>query len=949
MEEETFRFGSFLLIPAQRVLLGEDGEPLRLGSRAFDLLVTLVESAGKTVPKDRLIARTWPDTIVDEAALRVHIAALRKVLSGGRVGMRYVATVPGRGYSFVVPVTREAQHPAPATPAGASTTNNLPAPLKRIVGRSDIVAALATQLAARRLLTIVGPGGIGKTTVAIAVAETVRASYSDGVWFVGLAPLTGPELVPSALGAVLGIALSGTNPVAGLTAWFHDKCALIVLDCCEHVIGAAAALAEAVLMAAPRVNVLATSREPLRCEGERLHRLASLELPPASADLSTAEALRYSAVQLFVDRARATEDSFSLVDADVPAVLEICRRLDGMPLALELAAARVDVLGTRGVAGRLDDRFALLTRGRRTALLRQQTLRATMDWSYDLLPKSEQVILRRLAVFRGEFTMVAATAVVADERIAAADVLEGIANLAAKSLIATDINGDVAYHRLLDTTRAYALERLTKPGELERVRSLHAQYYRDLFERAERELETRTSVEWRAMYGRHIDNVRAALDWAFSPGGDASLGTALTEVSVPLWMQLSLLDECRERVERAVSVTGAELSTDARREMKLCAALALSLAQTKSSVTDTSATWMKVLAFAEDLEDIEFQLRALWGLYNYHLNEGKPRAALAFAQRFRNLAANQLDPADLLIGDRMIGTSLHCLGKQAEARRHIQHMLDQYVIPDQRSYLIRFQFDQQVLAYVFLARVLWLQGLPEQAVQAATTSVERAGEIEHPLSTCIALTDAACPIALLIGNLTTAERYMLMLLELSARRSLATWNALARSFKGTILIQQGDVMAGLRLLYTARDELTETGFFQRNRALLGRLAEGFGRAGQPAQGLMTIDEVLTRSEHDEEHAYMAEHLRIKGELLMLEGAPGAAIASEHHFRQALETAYCQGALALELRAAISLLRLRRDQHRIGDAGDILARVYGRFTEGFEMADLQEAKRLLAEL
>ena len=235
-----------------------------------------------------------------------------------------------------------------------------------------------------------------------------------------------------------------------------------MLDSCEHVIGAAAALAEAVLRAAPRVGILATSREPLRAEGERLHRLASLELPPDSVDLSAAEALRYSAVQLFNDRARAAEDGFTLVDTDVPAVLEICRRLDGMPLALELAAARIDVFGIRGLAARLDDRFAILTKGRRTALPRHQTLRATMDWSYDLLPKTEQVILRRLAVFRGEFTMDAAIAVLVDERITPADGFEGIANLAAKSLIATDISGDVAYHRLLDTTRLYALERLTR-------------------------------------------------------------------------------------------------------------------------------------------------------------------------------------------------------------------------------------------------------------------------------------------------------------------------------------------------------------------------------------------------------------------------------------------------------------------------------------------------------
>ena len=949
MEEETFRFGSYRLAPAQRMLLRENGEPLRLGSRAFDILVTLVESPGETVPKDRLIARTWPDTLVDEAALRVHIAALRKVLGDDGKGSRYVATVPGRGYSFVAPVTRETQHPAPATLHGANTTNSLLLPLKRIVGRNNIVATLATQLAGRRLLTIVGPGGIGKTTVAIAVAETVRWSYRDGVWFVGLASLAGPDLVPSALGAVLGIFVSDANPVPSLTGWLRDKHALIVLDCCEHVIGGAAALTEAVLTAAPRVHVLATSREPLRSEGERLHRLASLELPPHSVDLSAADALRYSAVQLFVDRAMAAVDNFSLVDADVPAILEICRRLDGMPLALELAAARVDVLGIRGLAGRLDDRFALLTKGRRTALPRHQTLRATMDWSYDLLPKPEQVILRRLAVFQGEFTMDAATAVAMDERIATADVFEGVANLAAKSLVATDISGDIAYHRLLDTTRTYALERLTKRGELERVRRLHAEYYHDLFQQAEAELEARTSNDWLAIYGRSIDDIRAALDWAFSTSGDASLGVALTAVSVPLWMQLLLLDECRGRVECAISVTRTEPSPDARREMKLYAALSLSLAQTKNPVTETSAAWMKVLGFAEKLEDTEFQLRALWGLYNYHLNAGKHKTALTFAQRFRSCAANLSAPEDLLIGNRMIGTSLHHLGEQVEARRHIEHMLSRYVTPEHRSYIVRFQFDQKVLAYAFLARILWLQGFPEQAVRTAQTSVERARAIKHPLSMCIALTDAACPIALLIGDLTAAESNMVMLFDLSARRGLDTWNVLARGFKGTILVRRGDVMTGLRLLCDARDELRETGFIQRSRELLGRLAEGFGHAGKAAQGLMVMEEEFMRSEHDEEHVYMAEQLRIKGELLMLEGAPGAAVASEHHFQQAIASARRQGALSWELRATTSLVRLWRDQHRVTEAGDLLARVYARFTEGFETADLQEAKRLLEQL
>ena len=606
MEEETFAFGSFQLMPAQRMLL-EDGKSLRLGSRALDILVTLVERAGETIGKDQLIARAWPDTVVDDGSLRVHVAALRKALGDGRAGKGYIANIPGRGYRFIAPVTRE-RRPATAPPDGAAVRGNLPALLTRIVGRDDSIAALAAQLAQRRLLTIVGPGGIGKTTVAIAVAETVSASYDDGVWFVGLAPLPDPDLVASALSTVPGISLPGVNPVSGLAGWLRDKHALIVLDSCEHVIGAVAVIAEAILKAATRVSVLATSREPLRAEGEWLHRLPSLELPPRSGDLTPDRALHYSAVQLFNERARAIMDGFALGDDDVAPVLEICHRLDGVPLALELAAARVDVFGVKGLAARLDDRFAVLTSGRRTALPRHQTLRAAMDWSYELLPETEQIILRHLAVFRGDFTIDAAAAVATDDRIGAADVFEAIANLAAKSLISTDISSDMTYHRLLDTTRAYALEKLSESGERERLARRHAEYYRSLFEQAETEWEMQPTAAWLSDYGRQIDNLRAALDWAFSPSGDASIGVALTAAAVPLWMHLSLMEECGGRVERALTALAAGAGRDARREMQLHAALAQSLIYTRGAVSEIDAAGTKAFEIAESLGDAEYQL-----------------------------------------------------------------------------------------------------------------------------------------------------------------------------------------------------------------------------------------------------------------------------------------------------------------------------------------------------
>ena len=404
MDEDVFAFGSFRLAPARHILL-EDGKPLRVGSRAFDILAALVERAGQTVSKEDLVARAWPGTIVEENALRVHVVALRRALRDGHAGKRYIVNHPGRGYVFVAPVTRDAALSGAVVPTGKAAAGNLPVLPTRVVGRDGVISRLAQQLARCRFLTIVGPGGIGKTTVAVAIADRVRASYKDGIWFVGLGSLSDPNLVPIGLCALLGITSSGADPLSGLAAWLRDKHILIVLDCCEHVIGAAATLAEAILMAAPQAGILATAREPLRAKGEWLHRLAPLELPSETeASLTATEALGYSAVELFNERATET-DSFVLDDANTPTVLEICRRLDGIPLAIELAAAVAPTFGVRMLAAHLDHRFDLLTGGRRTALPRHQTLRATLDWSHELLPESERVLLRRLAIFAGQFSL----------------------------------------------------------------------------------------------------------------------------------------------------------------------------------------------------------------------------------------------------------------------------------------------------------------------------------------------------------------------------------------------------------------------------------------------------------------------------------------------------------------------------------------------------------------
>src|SRR5271168_685299 len=348
MDGRAIAFGPFRLFVAQRLLL-EGDTPARLGNRAFDILTALVERAGEIVGKQELIARVWQKTFVEEANLKIQVSALRRALGDGQGGRRFVATIPGRGYSFVAPIWF-VERPQAAIPAATMHVgaHNLPYAATRMIGREEAMAALASRLSSGRFVTIVGPGGIGKTTVALAVAERLIGSYGDGVWLVDLAPLGDPRLVPSAVATVLGLGIRTENPLPSLIAGLRDRRLLLVLDTCEHVIDAAAGLAMAVLDSAPRVNILLTSRERLKVAGEGEYRLGPLSNPQPSPRLTAAEASAFPAVQLFVERVSAIVEDFALTDTTAQPVVEICRRLDGLPLAIEFAAPQVAALGACG-------------------------------------------------------------------------------------------------------------------------------------------------------------------------------------------------------------------------------------------------------------------------------------------------------------------------------------------------------------------------------------------------------------------------------------------------------------------------------------------------------------------------------------------------------------------------------------------------------------------------
>jgi len=452
-QSRVISFGEFSLHPNKQLLL-KTNEPVQIGGRAFDILLALVERAGQLVAKEELIALVWPDTIVDQASLRVHMAAVRRALGDNQADDRYVATIPGRGYRFVIPVSYQTQ-----TDIACSIVQPLePGPTHRIVGRRKFVADLLARFDDHRFITIVGSGGMGKTSVALAIAK-LRSSVDETICHVDFAQLTDPTLVVPKLAALLDIPPSPNHSISSLLSVLRKRQALLIFDNCEHLATAVAALAEELLDSASSIQILATSREPLRARGETLTRLSALAAPKLTTDLHAADVIGYPAVQLFMRCATAVAESFELNDGNAQLVAEVCQRLDGIPLAIELAAQRIDALGLSGLAAALSNRLDILTQGRRTALPRHQSLRANFDWSYELLPECEREVLCGLANFTNDFTLDSAVTMLGGNNLDPVLVIEAIANLVAKSLIWAERKSDISY-RLPLGVRTYALEKL---------------------------------------------------------------------------------------------------------------------------------------------------------------------------------------------------------------------------------------------------------------------------------------------------------------------------------------------------------------------------------------------------------------------------------------------------------------------------------------------------------
>jgi predicted ATPase/DNA-binding winged helix-turn-helix (wHTH) protein len=941
MKDDVIFFGCFRLSVAER-LLEQNGSPVKLSGRALDILVALVEHAGEIVDKRDLIAQVWPGVTVEENSLRFHVAALRRALGDGEAGARYLATFPGRGYCFVAPISRSniSRQAAIEIPVRARS-GKLPARLTRMIGRADTIQEISKQLNADRFVTIVGPGGIGKTTVAVSLVHSLAEEFEDGIYFFDLGAINDSRVVPGVVASTLGIMVRSDDPTPSIITFLQQKRILMVFDSCEHVVATVATLAERIFQEASQVHVLATSRETLRVEGEHIHQLSPLESPPNEPDLTSEQILGYPAAQLFVERVAASGCSLELNDANAAIVGEICRRLDGIALAIELAAGRVNAHGIRETATLLNHRLGLLWDGRRTALLRHQTLSATLDWSYHLLSERERVVLHRLAIFVGIFTLEGARSVASWNDIDENEIVAVVTSLVSKSLIAVAGSDTTVRFRLLDTTRAYAVEKLATYGETDRVARRHASYYLRVLERAN--ANAAGPLEARGSYAAmHLGNIRSALEWAFSERGDNAVGAALAAASINLFLEMSLLTECHRWTEQAIA-TQDESIKGSRREVELQSALGLSLMFTRGNTEQVRGALARGLEVAEELGDLHNQLQLLGRLHIFHERIGDYRCALMFARRGEAVALNLADPVGLAEAHSALGISYHLEGNNVGAHSHLKAASAEFPF-SKRINTFHFGFDYRNRARIALARTLWLEGYPDKAVRVANETIREADVVNHPVTLCIALIWAVS-VFVWIGDLDNAERHVEKFRSVADRHSLAPYQAGALGVRGELLIKRGNAEAGIALLRTSLETLHSLRYELLTTTLSSALAEGLEITGELQSSLQVIDETIDSVGRNGDSFYMPELLRIKGCIL----AASKATRVEEYFIRSLEMAARQSALGWELRTATSLAKFWAGQDRRSEARALLASVHERFTEGFETADYQAAEHLLMEL
>jgi len=924
---EPLAFGAFSLhVPARR--LERDGVRVPLGDKAFEILRVLVARAGEVVSKAELLRHA---NLAKEDSLRFHIVAIRKALGEGR----FIANIAGQGYSFVATVSRPPVASAPdMRPISARP---LPGRPRRLIGRDEALRSLREQLLAHRFVTVVGPGGVGKTSVALTLAHDLASGFGGDICFFDVGNVSNPDLLAGSLASALGIPAQPGGAAPGIVTFLQRRRMLLVLDGCEPGVDAAALIAEQIFRATPEVHLLATSREALRADGEYVHRLFPLEAPAPGEGQTPDDALRFGAVQLFVERTASSLRGYALTGEDAPLVSEICRKLDGLALALELAAGRVSAYGIGEVARQLENQFALLWPGRRTAVARHQTLSATLEWSHRLLTPAEQTVFRRLSVFAGAFTLGMATAVVADEMTTPATATELIGSLVAKSLVQFQADGARSAYRLLDITRSYAADRLADAAEARRIAERHARVICGLL--------TGSAAGPPPDSGRRpgdlLEDVGAALAWSLSADGDLEIAAALAVASGPAWLQSGLLVECRFWMTRVLEAVDAA-RLDPHRRLSIQATLASADTFTEGFTEESFNSWRSALAIAASVEDIAQQLTCLVVLWAHRIRSPDYPDARRLSEQAAVLAAATKDRGTLALADWMVGVTRHHLGDLTAARVHLERSLANDTLAARQVMMMQFGYDRRIPSMGLLSTLHWLVGRPDTARRLGASAVTEARNSPYPVPLCEALTwqalilhlrgDAPLAVERLVDETIAHARQHFI--ESYVGLGLALKGLNAASLSGTVdavLVSQG-----LELLSASHYEVFHPLF-------LTELARLRAEAGE-VLGDEEVDALLRLDERHGEHWGSAEIRRNLSEVLRRRGEWGRAAA---FLASALACAERQGAVGWGLRAAHSAVASATDPTSRQSARTRLALLLEGLAEGAGARDIRAARRLLA--
>ncbi|MET3383226.1 ATP-binding protein [Variovorax paradoxus] len=886
--EVRWYFGVFVLWEAQR-RLERAGEAVRLGPRSFDLLLQLIKRAGEFVSKVDLLAAVWAGVVVEEASVRVHMSTLRKALGepgGSDECKEWISNIPLRGYRFNGRVRREATAilTRPAAPPPDPGFTPLPVRLTELVGREADVANVLESLAAHRLVTIAGTGGIGKTRLAIHVAQNHQHRHGTEITFIDLSSLISQDHVLGTLARAVGVPADLPNIVEAITQRLAGRAVLLLIDNCEHVVDSLAPPIDGLLSVLPGLRILATSREALRVAGEYVFRLPVLAIPDVE-QISLSQALHWPSVELLVERAKAA-GAGAFDESHGPLLAQITRQVDGIPLAIELVAARLGVQPVADLARRLDDHMRLYAFSR-AALARHRTLAAALDWSIALLSDTELRLFRWLSVFRGRFDVESALGVSAggmDTEVA----FDALISLVNKSLVFFDSSDAVAPYRLLDTTRSYAATLLAQSDERPALLRRHAMLMRDLMKAAAAELSDLTEEAWADRYAHRLDDVRFALEVCLTQQPDAKMAASLVTASAPLWFHLAQVVEYRDRVSAALALVDRQPTRDTETATWLNTALVSALLHTGRSSPELEAAADQALAGALAVKIPVLELQARWGRCTHDMFRGEYSAALDQAHTLMAAAQSWSDPAALNLAHRVMAMANHFCGHFGVARLHSEASVRVGGgLGHARANMVGV--NAIVAAKAMLSRTLWVQGETAKALEEASDAVDRAQAAGKSVSLCSALY-GACPVALWAGELELAAQWIQLMTDEAQRKGLVGWLRYAEWFSQGL--QLG--IAPDRDLYV--------------REVAGQLAT----YDAPHREMLATfcvdwvdDEMIERVSRGGSPWVAAEVWRAAGWRAAHNAAPDEA---EVFYLRAIETARRQGAVAWEQRVATTRTR-----------------------------------------